>query len=80
MNVTLSEISRRGITFDVNDPKLLGEGDEAIAEFRLDDSPRTLVRRNVTIRKIREKTVGAQFVGDDRVGQYDKALGFYLMN
>ena len=80
VNVTLLEISKRGITFDVNDPKLLGEGDEAIAEFRLDDSHRTLVRRNVTIRKIREKTVGAQFVGDDCVVPYDKALGFYLMS
>jgi hypothetical protein len=75
--MTVTNISRFGLEFNSSESEKLNVGDRIGVEFRLDDKSRSLIRKKIIIRKIEEKTAGAEFCFPD---EYDKALGFYLFN
>jgi hypothetical protein len=76
-SMTVTNISRFGLEFKSSESEKLKTGDLVGVEFRLDDKSRSLIRKKIIIRKIEEKTVGAEFWVPD---EFDKALGFYLFN
>ena len=47
-------------------------------EFTLDDKPQTLIRKEVTVKRIIDKNVGVIFCSIDPSDPSDKAIGFYL--
>lgn len=77
--ITVLDLSRTGLRFKLNVPPSFGPGDKLMLEFRLDDAKRTLVRKEVVIRNIRELVAGAEFTHHDPSDPSEKAIGFYLM-
>jgi hypothetical protein len=73
----VTNLSRFGLEFNSSESEKLKVGDLVGVEFRLDDKTRSLIKKKIIIRKIEEKTIGAEFCFPD---EYDKALGFYLFN
>ena len=74
--LTVENISMSGIKFKLGVKGSFIINDRIFVEFRLDDNQRSLIRREVIVRWIKDLTVGAQFVSTD---QYD-GLGFYLLS
>ncbi len=75
--MTVINISRTGLEFKSHEIKKLRVDDRLQVEFRLDDKSRSLIKKEVMIRKITENTAGTEFCEKD---EYDKVLGFYLFN
>ncbi len=75
--ITINNLSRSGLEFTTSYAKNLNTGDRVDIEFRLDDKNKSLIKKNIIIRKINGKQIGAEF---SFVDEYDKALGFYLFN
>lgn len=73
--MTVCDISRSGLKLKVSTNEMFKIGDELSVEFRLDDNLRSLVRKNVIIRKIDKNYLGVEFSSMDH---YDQ-LGAYLM-
>jgi hypothetical protein len=76
-SMIVTNLSRYGLEFNSSESEKLKVGDRVGVEFRLDDKTRSLIKKKIIIRKIEEKTIGAEFCFPD---EYDKALGFYLFN
>lgn len=77
--MTVKDISLSGIKVKLNAPPLFKGGDRLIVEFRLDDSQRSLIRKEVRIRKIENLAVGAEFCADQETSRGDRELGFYFL-
>ena len=77
--LTVKDISLSGIKVKLNNPPLFKGGDRLIVEFRLDDSQRSLIRKEVRIRKIEDLAVGAEFCADQETSRGDRELGFYFL-
>jgi CRISPR/Cas system CMR-associated protein Cmr1 (group 7 of RAMP superfamily) len=75
--ITITNLSRSGLGFTATYVKNLKTGDQVDVVFRLDDKNKSLIRKNVTIRKINGKQINAEFSFPDK---HDKILGFYLFN
>jgi hypothetical protein len=75
--MTVTNLSRSGLEFKSYENKNLKVGDRLKAEFRLDDKSRSLMCKEVIVKKIEGTIVGAEFCVMD---EYDKVLGFYLFN
>ncbi len=75
--MTVTNLSRSGLEFKSYENNNLKVGDRLKAEFRLDDKSRSLMSKEVIVKKIEGTTVGAEFCVMD---EYDKVLGFYLFN
>jgi hypothetical protein len=76
MNV--KDISRTGLKLKLNLKRDYQVGDKMMVEFHLDDMQRTLIKKEVIIRKVYENTYGTEFTSVDPSNAYDKALGFYM--
>ena len=75
--VFVKDISRQGVGFlmlSVCDIKI---GDMLEVTFTLDDTNKTVIRKQVEVKSIHDRFIGCQFAGPK---WYDKELGFYLMN
>jgi hypothetical protein len=57
----VTDISRSGVQFKLDDAPEFEVGERGLVEFQLDDTRKTPVRRYLIVRKIEEKTVGAEF-------------------
>lgn len=73
--MTVCDISRSGLKLRIGGIEKLMIGDELSVEFRLDDSLRSLVKKEVIVRKIDKQFIGVEFSSMDH---YDQ-LGAYLM-
>jgi c-di-GMP-binding flagellar brake protein YcgR len=73
--VTVKDISRSGLKLMMNAEHNISIGENLKVTFILDDRPETKIHRNITVRAINGKYVGAQFPSSEH---YDK-LGQYLM-
>ncbi len=74
----IKDISRTGLQLELNKPLGLKKGDKFSLEFTLDDQKRTLIKKEVVIRKIDANLMGVEFLSSDPGDPGDKALGFYL--
>jgi hypothetical protein len=74
----VTDLSRAGIKVTVNDERHFAVGDRLEVEFRLDDLKRSLIRKEVIIRKVDGGDLGTQFAYVDAGDPCDKAIGFYL--
>jgi len=73
--MTVCDISRSGLKLRINASEQFVIGDELAVEFRLDDTLRSIVKKEVVVRKIEPAFVGVEFSSMDH---YDQ-LGAYLM-
>lgn len=76
----VSDLSFRGVQLKLHDAQSLKVDDELIISFVLDDTRKTEVKRKIRVCNIIQgDSVGAKFI-DPEGDNYDKAIGFYLMN
>ncbi|MCK5192243.1 MAG: PilZ domain-containing protein [Desulfobulbaceae bacterium] len=79
-NCTVVDLSFNGIRLKLYDTQDLKIDDELIVHFVLNDKHKTDVKRKIQICELsQENTVGAKFI-DTQLDNYDKHIGFYLMN
>ncbi len=76
--MTVKDISRTGVKFNVKPPIRFKAGEELVLEFVLDDAHRSRIRQRVRVRSISGETVGAEFTVLDPSDFDYKAIGFYL--
>jgi len=74
-NMALENLALGGVAFRTNQSHDLKVGDIIQVEFRLDDPQKSLISRNVIVKRVDGRLVRAEFC-DSRP---DKALAFYLM-
>jgi len=77
MNVT--DLSRSGLRFQLTQEGAIAVGDRLYVEFMLNDVGRTLIGKEVRVRKVKGKEIGAEFVSTDACDAGDQALGFYFL-
>jgi len=77
--MVVKDVSRTGLSLRVNDTTLMKNGDILEVVFKLDDSKRSAIQKEVVIRKIVGYDLGTEFVSIDPGNASDKAIGFYLM-
>lgn len=79
--MTVVDLSRSGIRFEVPGPPDFSVGDRLDVEFRLDNVHKTLIKKDVWIRSISGRQSGAEFCSREMSNPYDKAydmaIGFY---
>ncbi len=78
--MTVKDISRGGLKFQIHSPPAFKIGDRIVVEFRLDDRYKTSISKSLIIKSISDGYVGTQFVSIDPTSAIDKAIGFYLLN
>ena len=78
-NMTVKNISRYGLKLNFREKPNLEIGDKLLVEFKLDNNLKSLIRKEVIIRNINDKCIGAEFCSVNESNEYDKAIGFYLL-
>ena len=75
--MTVKNISRAGLNFQINEDKKpdFVVGDKLLLTFHLDYNQKTLIRKEVVVINIRGPYVGVAF---SSVDLYDKAFGLYM--
>ena len=77
--MTVVDISRGGLQLQLNQAPRFKIGDTIYVEFSLDDQLRTLIEKDVVVRKIDGNKIGTEFLTAlHNSNPADKALGFYL--
>lgn len=74
--MVVTNISKTGVNFTSDKAGLLRSGDRVHLRFYLDNSSKTLIKKNAQVKSVHGDTVGCQFQGTDR---YDVTLGFYFL-
>ena len=72
------DLSRTGLKLKINEKGRFGQGDRLQLEFQLDDANRSLIKKEVEIKKIFESELGVAFTSSHPSNPSDRALGFYL--
>lgn len=84
LSVRIRDLSRSGLKIDLLEEDELEIGDKLFVEFRLDNKQRTLIQREVIIRKMFGSSLGTEFTSRDPNNPidkaYDLAIGFYTFN
>jgi predicted RNA-binding Zn-ribbon protein involved in translation (DUF1610 family) len=75
IEITVENLSTKGIGFTTRTPVKVSEGDEIEVEFVLKDKKRSLIRKRVTVRRIINNYIAAEFRD---MKAWDKDLGFYM--
>ncbi len=82
--VRIRNLSRSGLKIDLLEDSDLEIGDKLFVEFRLDNKQRTLIQREVVIRKMSGLSLGTEFTSRDPGNPidkaYDLAIGFYTFS
>lgn len=82
--VRIQDLSRSGLKIDLVTDYPIEIGDRLFAEFRLDNKQRTLIQREVVVRKIEGQSLGTEFTSRDPKNAidkaYDLAIGFYTFS
>ena len=76
--VSIMNISQEGLQLTFNVMPEIHVGDIFELEFTLDDKQQTLIRKEVTVKRIMAKSMGVKFCSIDPSDPSDKAIGFYL--
>ena len=75
IEITVENLSTKGIGFTTGTPVKVSLGDMVEVEFVLKDKKRSLIRKKVTVRRIINDYIAAEF---HDMNEWDKDLGFYL--
>lgn len=78
-DMVVKDLSRAGIKFHIRVKPPFKVGEKLWVEFRLDNTDRTMILKQVLVRNIKNDYVGCQFIMVDPNNKVDKAIGFYLM-
>jgi hypothetical protein len=73
----VTDVSAGGVKLKLSVQRNLQVGDYLSIEFHLDDSKRTIIKKDVVVRNISGIYIGTAFRFAD---PYDPVLGFYLMS
>jgi hypothetical protein len=73
--IIIRELSLTGIQFESLKPHQISSDDTLEVTFKLDNPPRSKIRKPVKVMWVRDRSVGAQF---SERKLYEKDLGFYL--
>jgi hypothetical protein len=73
----VTDVSAGGVKLKLNVQRDIQVGDHLNIEFHLDDSKRTLIKKDVVVKNVDDIYVGVAFRSAD---PYDPKLGFYLMS
>ena len=74
-NVTIVNLSLRGVCLEFNISHAFIIGEKGIVEFTLNDSKKTVINREIIVKSTSTKRIMCQFHGEYA---YQKVLGFYL--
>jgi len=74
--IFIEDISAGGLGFTIN-KGTVQKGDTLSVEFTLDDNARSTVSEDVIVRSVKDRLIGAEFVGHSEHSK--KVLGFYLL-
>jgi transcription elongation factor Elf1 len=72
------DLSRTGVKLKMSSMEDFGKGDKLHIEFHLDDVNRSLIKKEVEIKKIFGSELGVAFTSSHPSNTSDRALGFYL--
>ena len=75
IEITVENLSTKGIGFTTGTPVKVSLGDMVEVEFVLKDKKRSLIRKKVTVRRIINDYIAAEF---HDMNEWHKDLGFYL--
>lgn len=78
--MTVTDISRTGLKFEVSVTPHFKIGDTLFVDFELDDSHKTLIKKEVIVRSINGLRIGVEFRYLDPDDYYNNKIGFYLFN
>jgi hypothetical protein len=76
--MTVLDISKGGLKFKTLSTPVFQKNDIIEVEFNLDNKNRTLIKKQVYVRNIKNNFVNVEFCSFDPHESGDKALGFYL--
>ena len=74
--MVVENVSFGGLRFRTLEPHTLQLQEHICVNFRLDDTPRSIISEPVRVRFVREEIVGVMFLSTDH---FNKALALYLM-
>ncbi len=78
--IVISDLSRTGLKFSLKSPWPLNIDDKITIQFNLDNSPKTLIKKETFVKKINRLTISVEFSSIRSFSETDKAIGFYLMD
>lgn len=78
--MSVKDLSRSGLKIRLTSKPDFDVGAKLLVEFRLDDSKRSLIKKEAIVRKISDQNIGLQFSSMDAKDPGDTALGFYLFS
>lgn len=73
--ITITDLSRSGLRIKLNFQQNIEPGDTLDLEFTLDDKLRSVVKKEVIVRSVKDLSVGVEFIHSEH---FDK-LGPYLL-
>lgn len=76
--MTVTDLSRGGLRFQVKGKMNLASGDTVQMEFHLDDRNRSRIRKRGNVRSAADSSVGVEFTMVDPTDSSDAAIGYYL--
>ena len=77
--MTVKDLSRNGLKFELKGKRHLMVGDTLFVEFPLDDGKKTFIRKEIVIKMVTGRLIGAEFCDIMPGNPVDKAIGFYLI-
>jgi hypothetical protein len=75
--MTVKDLSRAGLKFEIHEETDIKIGDRLTAEFYLNN---TLVKKDVFVRKIFGRNIGAEFCSRDPENPADRAIALCILN
>lgn len=75
--IFVNNVSRKGIYFSMPSVCDIKIGDMLKVTFTLDDTNKTVIRKQVEVKSVHDRLIGCCFTDQQ---WYEKELGFYLMN
>lgn len=72
------DISKGGLKFKMQSAALFQKGDILEIEFILDNKKKTLIRKQVNVRNVKDGLVNVEFCAYNNNDTEDKAIGVYL--
>ncbi|MBF0119247.1 MAG: PilZ domain-containing protein [Desulfobacterales bacterium] len=76
--IIVLDISSTGLRFKLHVNRKFHLGDKLLVEFNLDDKKRTLIKKEVIVKRIETLDIGAEFCPSDPNDHYTKAISWYL--
>lgn len=76
--VKIKDLSRTGLLIEVNKNHSFKKDDKLLIEFTLDDKKKSLIKKEVIVKKVEDQLVGVEFIKLEPGSASDKAIAFYL--